>query len=332
MRLNRLPAAGVAALAPGSLLAQPFEFASLHRPDLVRSHVYSAGENQQVGWGTLGDTFRNPLLWSGIAASMVDLLPPGGFWEQGDATGTSQGRQVGWLGSVTGLRHAALWSGSAESFVDIHPAGFRSSEAHAVRRAMAVGFANTNINFDRQAGWWDLGTGSYTYLHPRGARYSVADATDGRSQGGAYAIGFGGLRACLWHGTSASFTNLHPGWAVESAVRGMGIDSQGRQVQVGEVINNATRDMHAAVWFGSVESYASLNPPGCRDAIIYATTGDIHVGTFIPRRGQSGWTPIVWFGNDPARFINLAPYLGPDFFGGGATGVSVVGDTLSITG
>ncbi len=75
--------------------------------------------------GSVTSGYEHALLWSGTAASAVDLNPSG--IDLVYAYGISGGQQVGsGYGSATGgiIYHALLWSGTAASAVDLNPSGF----------------------------------------------------------------------------------------------------------------------------------------------------------------------------------------------------------------
>ncbi len=87
-----------------------------------------------MGMGITGGTFH-ALLWSGSAASCVDLNPSG--FTRSEAYDTSDTLQVGFgYGTATGgATHALLWSGSADSYVDLHsllPSSFLDSYAYCI--------------------------------------------------------------------------------------------------------------------------------------------------------------------------------------------------------
>lgn len=96
---------------------------------------------QQVGTGytIIGiNAWSGPyaVLWSGTAASAVNLNPAGSMASQANAV--SNGQQVGFDFYP---RHALLWRGSAESVVDLHPgAGYATSEANATNGTQQAGF------------------------------------------------------------------------------------------------------------------------------------------------------------------------------------------------
>src|SRR5438105_2073729 len=85
----------------------------------VNSFALGIGGGQQVGYGEIppgGGNNQRPLLWSGTAASVVDLTPTGpsyppGSWDTVVASGVSGGLQVGYGNRVLFARtHALLWN------------------------------------------------------------------------------------------------------------------------------------------------------------------------------------------------------------------------------
>jgi hypothetical protein len=99
----------------------------------------SGGQQVGTGWGSASGNFH-AFLWSGTAASAVDLNPSGFTYSY--AYGISGGQQVGYGSphSVTGeYDHALLWSGTADSVVDLHPSGFTHSYAYGTSGSQQVG-------------------------------------------------------------------------------------------------------------------------------------------------------------------------------------------------
>ena len=87
------------------------------------------------GWaGVIGDgTDTHAVIWTGTAASMVDVNPSGFTFSEALATNGSV--QVGYGSSTGGNYHALLWTGTAASGIDLNavlPATFTTSEATAV--------------------------------------------------------------------------------------------------------------------------------------------------------------------------------------------------------
>jgi hypothetical protein len=76
----------------------------------------------------VGD-FTHASLWSGTAASWVDLSPPGST--DSYAYGSEDGQQVGYA-FIGGINRASLWDGTAASWFDLSaflPLGFTHSYA-----------------------------------------------------------------------------------------------------------------------------------------------------------------------------------------------------------
>jgi hypothetical protein len=102
----------------------------LHPSGFDESNAMGVSGGQQVGFGivTGGPPFLSPgwpgyhaLLWSGTAASVMDLHPSGFYQSQAYATNGSQQVGFGWGSVASGSdQHALLWSGTAASVVDLH--------------------------------------------------------------------------------------------------------------------------------------------------------------------------------------------------------------------
>jgi hypothetical protein len=124
----------------------------LHPPTLGLPYSKALGVHagQQVGYGSnlpypglpadfLGyHTTSHALLWTGTAASAVDLNPAG--FAASEANSSNGVQQGGWVYDAVGIsEHAAIWSGTAASFVDLHPAGFNDSKVNALTDTQQVG-------------------------------------------------------------------------------------------------------------------------------------------------------------------------------------------------
>ena len=106
-----------AALPPVPLICHPSGF--------IASKANDISGTQQVGHGFNGN-YQHALLWSGTAASAVDLIPSG--YNTSAAEDTNGTQQVGSV--FAGHYHAFVWSGTAASAVDLDqflPSEFISS-------------------------------------------------------------------------------------------------------------------------------------------------------------------------------------------------------------
>src|SRR5205814_1191534 len=111
---------------------------NLSPPGAGHTEAFAADGNKQAGFSNFG--FDHAGMWSGSAATWVDLAPPN--TNDSRALGIS-GQQVG--GYVT-LRsdltqHASLWTGSAASWVDLRPPGASGSLVNAVGGGQQAGAA-----------------------------------------------------------------------------------------------------------------------------------------------------------------------------------------------
>lgn len=83
-------------------------------------------------------TTSQAMLWSGSAASAVNLHPAGLTFTSSEALATNGVQQGGWVYSLAG-QHAVIWSGTADSVVDLHPAGYTDSKVIAMTATQQVG-------------------------------------------------------------------------------------------------------------------------------------------------------------------------------------------------
>ncbi len=104
---------------------------------------------QQVGFTAtshypMGDTIgyqpgTRAVLWTGTAASAVDIHPIGYDASQALATnGTQQGGHA-YIALPTARQHAMMWSGTPDTAVDMHPATYSDSRITAITATQQVG-------------------------------------------------------------------------------------------------------------------------------------------------------------------------------------------------
>jgi hypothetical protein len=167
--------------------------------------------------GTVGIGQSRASLWSGTAASWIDLTPAGAA--QSSALAVHNGKQGGFA-VVGGVERASLWSGSGASWIDLHPAGAFRSDVFGMDGAQQVGRALVSSFYS--AALWSGTAASYVSLQPAGAEASGAyDVSDGR-QVGYVIMPLGEPRAAVWSGTAASWvdlsTYLPPGYLSSTAL------------------------------------------------------------------------------------------------------------------
>jgi len=164
----------------------------------------------QVGGVEPGPGFH-AALWSGSAASLIDLNPVGfavsearavrGGFQVGDGTTTEA------FNSATYDYHALLWHGTAASVVDLHPVGFTRSQAVGLSQGKQVGwasnpFAGLDSGFVPHAIVWAGAAASAVDLHkflPSTYQNSTATGIDALGNISGYAENGDGVTvAVLW--------------------------------------------------------------------------------------------------------------------------------------
>jgi hypothetical protein len=257
-------------------------------------------------------------VWSGTAASWIDLHPVG--FGNSDALATDGTRQVGYV-TLNDATRASLWSGSAESRVDLHPAGATRSAAYGMGGGQQAGSAFVGGAW--HASLWSGTAASWVNLDPTGTTDSFACATNGIQQAG-YARVWVADHAILWSGSAESRVDLHPAGATHSAAYGIG----GTQ-QVGYVIVNGLQ--RASLWNGTAASFVDLTPEaaGASESRAWATDGAFQVG-WVSASGSAS-VAALWSGT-AASWVNLASFLPPHFESSEAHAVWSDGSNLYVAG
>jgi hypothetical protein len=235
-----------------------------------QSAAAGAAGGRQVGWATRSvpcttrkgrcsggeRTETHPFMWSGSAASAVDLTPFGLGFGAGQALGTDGVQQVGFGQQVLSITafsgpFAVVWSGTAESAVNLNPPDSGSSQANAVSGGQQVGYGY----FPHRALLWRGSAESVVELQPAGYAASEANATNGIQQAGSGFVGdaftnVGHSHALVWTGSAESAVDLNqflpPGYTDAAAT---GIDAAGNVVgwaSRGPVSDPA--NVHAVMW------------------------------------------------------------------------------------
>ncbi len=238
--------------------------------------------NTQVGYSivTGGGTGSNghALLWTGTAASAVDLNPT-------NVTGITSSFALAVSGSTvvgngygigTGSnKHALLWMGTASSAVDLNPTnivGFTNTFAQNVSGGTEVGYGNGSATGgNNHALLWSGTAGSAVDLNPT----NIAGITDSQALGvsGGLQVGYGdgpatsfNSHALVWTGTAGSAFDLNAflpnGFNTSS--QAFGVDSNGDIVGYGQ----GSSGTHAFLWH-----LASAPEPSPAAALIIGILG-----------------------------------------------------------
>ena len=250
-------------LEPNSFETGAILWNGTHPIDLTPSgyhncFAYGTGNGQQVGSGELiGSGADHPLLWSGTASSVVDLLPSGA--NSGIARDVAGGVQVGNVSDRSLTNHAYAWFGDATSGINIEPSGSASSMAFSTDGAQIGGFIQLANTGETHAYLWNAPSATEGIdLNPTGCHNSQVFGV-----GGGLQVGFQNNFACVWAGTANSVIDLHqalPAGYVSSVA--LTIDpSDGSIYGYG---TNAT-GTHALKW------YADTIPPTISDLKVHPT-------------------------------------------------------------
>lgn len=228
----------------------------------VMSLLYGADDVHQVGEAVKGLNHFHAILWSGTAASALDLHPTG--FRESAAYSTANGEQVGY-GSVftwTDRYRALKWSGTPESVINLHPLGFEHSEAVDTDGFSQVGHVRNGANppsFLRHAALWHGTADSFVDLHPVGEYASIAKAIDNGKQFGFSELAPGVVgHALMWSGSASSVVDMNPAGYAKSAIYDA---DEGIQVGIGVLQGERVHEprQRATAWFGTPESAIDLH-------------------------------------------------------------------------
>lgn len=305
----------VSAILAGGVLAwsanAQYTVELLHTGPWSQSACFGAAAGQQAG-GIDHGGFK-AMLWRGISQPSILLHDPS--WYMSMALSTDGSRQVGHrvIGvQLNNRRYATIWDGSAKSWVDLHPPAYHISTGTAISGDVQVGYAKpAPTTTYEHAILWRNTPESAVVLHPAGADSSLALATDGTQHVGSASFAGGVYRAALWQGTSLRYVGLGPAGYQSSIAHGV---AKGQQVGFASYQGNG----HAALWYGSKESFVDLNPVNRGynfGSIAYATNGFTQVGV-----ARSGFPTLVhvhaaaWRGSRDS-YLNLHRFLPPEYQG-----------------
>lgn len=245
------------------------------------NHVYARDGFGQIQVGYFSASQTSAALWSGTAASYVNMHPAGAT--ASEIYQSNGSLHVGAI-KVSNLYRAGYWSGTSNSFQHLTNSIHDPSFAFGIDGNTQVG--SITVDSIKHAAMWTGTIASLVDLHPANATQSSASAVGGGMQGGSAQIAGKGS-AVIWSGTAASAVNLHPAGFASSAVEGM---SATNQVGWGLV----SFSFHALLWSGTAGSMVDLHPAGAQNSIAYATNGTYQVGEVMPQGGQS--RAAIWQG------------------------------------
>lgn len=277
----------------------------IHPTSWAMSVVLSMSGSQQAGLGlpVAGDASAgtHAVIWSGSAASLVDLQPSSLANSAATCTtGTMQGGYGAIKSKTSGKikttpqNHALLWFGTASSMLDLNPANMAESKINGCDPVQEAGYIMPISPGFTHAAVWSGTSPAAVDLHPAfGFDSSTAFGTAKFQQAG-YGVTtsqLGGAgHALLWNSSAANMVDLHPAGYTFSVAYA----TNGTQ-QVGEADDSGLpRHKHAVVWSGTAASVVDLNqflPAGVSDAQAMAIDA---AGNIVGYAGNHAylWVPV----------------------------------------
>jgi hypothetical protein len=145
-------------------------------PSYISTTVNSTDGVHQVGYATNATPtmqgFSHAFLWSGTAASAVDLTPAAATWAE--AYSVSGNQQAG-IALVNGKGLPYVWNGTAASGQALDSGPFIFAAANATNGSRQVGYGRVQFNSDPHALLWNGVGSSVIDLNPIGYFRSTAN-------------------------------------------------------------------------------------------------------------------------------------------------------------
>jgi hypothetical protein len=224
---------------------------------------------QEVGYAEDASGGLHAMLWTGTAASAIDLNS--NQFNSAQAFGVSAGAQVGQAEGVPtgGQYHAIMWQSSPTNYTDLGAvlgSGYIYSSASGISGNLVVGFAAlaSGTNQNHAVVWNTSGTPSYTDINPAGFTSSSANAvSNGIVVGDAY--NSSGDSNAIWYGVNGTgFLNLQnylpldPIGTSYSSSTAEAITPDGMIVGVASYTSGSNTIENAVMWQVAVPSPGAL--------------------------------------------------------------------------
>jgi hypothetical protein len=308
----------------------------LHPAGFDNSYAYGVAGASQVGDGAVSVSgVSHALLWSGTAASKVDLSPTGlsGIFDTfaRAASGTTQ-VGYGYTGLGGGPTRALMWSGTAASAVDLHPPGYSQSSAYGVSGASQVGDGTTLSGNETALLWSGTAASAVALNNP-----AVSLGSHGRAVSGTTQVGYGPpapfgvyTHALMWSGTAASAVDLNPPGFENTYAYGVSGTSQ---VGEGAGLAPTAGYPHALLWQGTAASVIDLHPAGFASSVAYGVSSAGQAGYGNGTFGGFAHNHALYWNSTAASAVDLHSFLtglGPTFTDSEARGISDTGDIVGV--
>ena len=320
-------------LAGASAASAQYTAVILHPAGRASSSAAGARAGSQVGAaGTSAFTPTRAALWTGSAASYIDLHPASGYFRTFAAAtdGPIQGG-YGTLDAGASISHALIWRGSAATVIDLHPAGvpgYDISQVFGAGEGLQAGLITGSGAVFEHAALWAGSAVAFTDLHPTGYLSSRANAISRGEQAGEAQDQNFDNHAMVWRGTAASAVDLHP--AGYSASRAFATDGA-QQGGEGEGVFNMRFETHALLWAGTAASVIDLHPAGYDSSDVRGIAAGVQAGHIAgPATGFDDHA-AVWLGS-AATVLDLHQFLPPGTVDSQAFGVSTDGTIVGEAG
>jgi len=243
-------------------------------PDFIHSLIYASDDTNQVGSFVVdsGGTFSagRPCMWTGTAASFIDLTPPG--VQTGEVHGVAGGQQVGaTFDSFLGM--ACMWTGTPESFLSLNPADALASAATCTDGEYQYGTIGildpvTGIfpcRWHGTAESWELFS-----MPDQTTHWGEVHATHGGVQAGYITDndGVSNARACVWESGLNSFADLHqylPAQFTQSNALGVWKHAPSGSTYIVGYAGADDNHRHAVMWVKSGGVNLIVSPGAPRD-------------------------------------------------------------------
>jgi len=241
--------------------------------------------------------------------------------------GGSADQAVGWWYAPKGDERAVVWTRDGDGTLaggDLHPAKWDKSSAMACGGGQQAGFGYEK--FAKQPTRGLLWSGTRESL-------VVLTGPDAESEAYCYGVSDGvqvgrvGRHACLWRGSAASWTELHPS---SSGIVGSECTAVGDGQQVG-IVWGEEQLAQAALWSGTSASFVSLAPAGYVQSRPRACARGFQVGHVSQTERGMKVHAALW-GGSAADFIDLQQFLPEPWNASVACGLHVEGTRLRIIG
>jgi hypothetical protein len=244
---------------------------------------------------------------------------------------SASGSQIGGYWSTPKSDERALvWTvnGHGPTGVELHPADWEKSVVLGCGDGQQIGYGYKQYSQQpSKALWWNNTRESVVVLTGPDAEQSAMGHAVGEGVQAGCVGGSGFQHACLWHGSSESFVDLHPTGPDINGSEILGLDAD---QQVGFVWTRKSTN-EAALWSGSADSYVSLAPAGSVRSRAERCAHGWQIGWMGKEFRGMMLRAALWSGSAD-EFLDLQEFLPEPYNASWARDLHVEGDRLRIIG